>query len=95
MIQRNLGNLDRGIRIVAGLALLSLAFVGPHTAWGYVGLIPLLTGVVGFCPIYCPLRLSTCRVHCPAGDVAGRVDPRESVSGLGESCRDDGTHAVP
>ena len=62
MIQQNLGKLDRGIRIVAGLGLLSLVFIGPHTAWGYVGLIPLLTGVIGFCPAYCPLGLSTCTV---------------------------------
>lgn len=62
MPNRNLGNIDRMVRIVAGLGLLSLVFVGPQTPWGYIGLVPLLTGIVGFCPAYCALGLSTCRV---------------------------------
>jgi hypothetical protein len=62
MIKPNLGGIDRAIRILAGAALLALAFVGPQTPWGYLGLVPLLTGVIGFCPAYCPLGLSTCRV---------------------------------
>ncbi len=48
----NEGTLDRAIRVVVGLVLLSLVFVGPRTAWGLVGLVPLLTGTVGFCPMY-------------------------------------------
>lgn len=62
MIKPNLGSIDRTIRILAGIGLLALAFVGPQTPWGYLGVVPLLTGVVGFCPAYCPLGLSTCRV---------------------------------
>jgi hypothetical protein len=62
MIKPNLGGIDRAIRILAGTALLALVFVGPQTPWGYLGLVPLLTGVMGFCPSYCPLGLSTCRV---------------------------------
>jgi hypothetical protein len=62
MIKPNLGSIDRAIRILAGAALLALVFVGPQTPWGYLGLVPLLTGVIGFCPAYCPLGLSTCRV---------------------------------
>lgn len=62
MLIPNLGPIDRVIRIVVGLALLAIVFVGPQTPWGYLGLVPLLTGVVGFCPAYCPLGLSTCRV---------------------------------
>lgn len=62
MIKPNLGGIDRAIRILAGAALLALVFVGPQTALGYLGLVPLLTGVIGFCPAYCPLGLSTCRV---------------------------------
>lgn len=58
----NIGKIDRAVRIVAGAALLSLVFVGPQTVWGYLGLVPLLTGIIGFCPAYCPLGLSTCRV---------------------------------
>ncbi|MCU0720686.1 MAG: DUF2892 domain-containing protein [Pirellula sp.] len=62
MIKPNLGGIDRTVRIFVGVALLALVFVGPQTPWGYVGLVPLLTGVIGFCPAYCPLGLSTCRV---------------------------------
>lgn len=58
----NEGGLDRVIRIVVGLAILSLVFVGPHTPWGYLGLVPFVTGIVGFCPAYALLGLNTCRV---------------------------------
>jgi cadmium resistance protein CadD (predicted permease) len=46
---------------VLGLAVLSLAFVGPKTLWGYLGLIPLATGLIGWCPLYTVLRINTCR----------------------------------
>jgi hypothetical protein len=55
----NEGTLDRAIRVVVGLALLSLVFVGPRTPLGFVGLVPLLTGVVGFCPLYRLLGIRT------------------------------------
>ncbi len=55
----NVGTLDRAIRIVLGLALVSLTFVGPHSLLGLVGLIPLATGLVGFCPLYRLLGLGT------------------------------------
>jgi hypothetical protein len=55
----NEGTLDRAIRIIAGLAILSLAFVGPQSPLGYLGLVPLATGVLGFCPAYKLLGLST------------------------------------
>lgn len=57
---RNEGTLDRVIRTILGIALLALAFVGPKTAWGYIGLIPLLTGLIGFCPLYKLVGLNTC-----------------------------------
>lgn len=59
----NEGGLDRILRIVVGIAVLSLAFVGPRTPWAYLGLIPLLTGVIGFCPLYAVLGLNTCGVR--------------------------------
>lgn len=55
----NVGGVDRVLRIVAGLALLALVFVGPQTPWGWVGLVPLLTGAIGFCPFYPIMGLST------------------------------------
>ena len=53
---------DRGLRVVLGLALLSLIVAGPHTLWGLVGLVPLATGLLGSCPIYRLLGISTCRM---------------------------------
>ncbi len=58
----NEGTIDRVLRIVAGAGILSLAFVGPQTPWAYIGLVPLITGLVGFCPLYSVLGLSTCPV---------------------------------
>ncbi|HEX7939838.1 MAG TPA: DUF2892 domain-containing protein [Gemmatimonadaceae bacterium] len=55
----NEGSLDRALRIVLGGALLSLAFVGPRTPWGYLGLVPLLTGAIGWCPLYAVFGFST------------------------------------
>lgn len=51
--------LDRMIRVLLGIVLLSLYFIGPRTAWGLLGLIPLATGFVGFCPLYRALGIST------------------------------------
>ena len=56
----NEGNLDRALRVIAGAGILSLAFIGPQTAWGYVGLVPLITGLVGYCPLYSLLGIRTC-----------------------------------
>jgi hypothetical protein len=57
---RNIGALDRGIRIVLGIVLLALVFVGPRTPLGYLGLVPLVTALAGYCPLYGLLRISTC-----------------------------------
>lgn len=56
----NVGTLDRILRIVLGLAFLSLVFVGPQTLWGLVGLIPLSTGLARFCPAYGVAGVNTC-----------------------------------
>jgi len=56
---RNEGNIDRLLRVLVGLALLALVFTGPHTPLGWIGLVPLLTGIVGFCPAYRLLGIST------------------------------------
>ena len=60
-MQKNIGNAERVVRVVVGLAVLSLAFLGPQTPWAYVGLLPLVTGVVGWCPPYALLGISTVR----------------------------------
>ena len=56
----NVGSLDRLLRILLGAGLIALVFVGPETPWGWVGAVPLLTGLVGYCPLYRLLGLSTC-----------------------------------
>ena len=57
---RNEGSLDRILRIVAGVALISLVFIGPQTPWGWIGVVPLLTGLIGWCPAYTLLGIRTC-----------------------------------
>lgn len=52
--------LDRIIRVAVGLAIISLVFIGPKTPWAWFGLVPLLTGLVGFCPAYALLGVRTC-----------------------------------
>ena len=58
-MKKNMGSFDRTLRIIAGLVLISLVFWGPQTAWGWIGLIPLLTGLVSWCPAYVPFNIST------------------------------------
>jgi len=61
-MKANEGTVDRILRVILGLALISIVFVGPHTPWGWVGLIPLITGLAGMCPLYAILGLNTCPV---------------------------------
>ncbi len=56
----NVGSIDRILRIVAGLALIALAATGTVGAWGWIGIVPLLTGAFKFCPAYVLLGTSTC-----------------------------------
>lgn len=60
---RNEGQFDRLLRILVGIVLLALVFVGPKTPWGWLGLVPLLTGLVGFCPLYRLLGINTCKLR--------------------------------
>jgi hypothetical protein len=62
MAFKNEGTIDRVLRIIAGAALVSLVFVGPETPWGWIGVVPLVTGLVGNCPVYSLLGISTCPV---------------------------------
>lgn len=60
MLNRNIGITDRVFRIILGIGLISLAFVGPQTIWGWVGLIPLITALIGTCPLYSLFGINTC-----------------------------------
>jgi hypothetical protein len=59
-MKKNVGLIDRVLRVIVGLGLLSLCVVGPQTPWGLVGLVPLLTAFVGFCPAYRLIGIRTC-----------------------------------
>ncbi len=59
-MKANVGTVDKVIRILLGVGLISLVFVGPQTPWGWVGVIPLVTGLVSFCPLYKLLGVSSC-----------------------------------
>ncbi|MDX1320612.1 MAG: DUF2892 domain-containing protein [Oceanospirillum sp.] len=58
---KNVGSVDKILRIVVGLALIAIVFVGPQTPWGWIGVVPLLTALLGFCPLYRLIGLNTCR----------------------------------
>lgn len=59
---KNVGGIDKTLRIVVGLILISLVFLGPQTLWGWVGLVPLVTGLFGFCPLYKIFGLNSCPI---------------------------------
>lgn len=59
-MKANVGGIDRILRIVAGLVLIALAAMGTIGVWGYIGVVPLATGLIGWCPAYLPFGLSTC-----------------------------------
>lgn len=61
MFSQNVGTFDRWLRVALGACLISIVFTGPETAWGWLGLIPLMTGLLGQCPLYSLLGIRTCR----------------------------------
>ena len=63
LLPKNVGTVDRVARIALGVVVLSLAFTGPQSAWGYLGFIPLFTGVFGSCPLYALFGWNTCAVR--------------------------------
>lgn len=60
MFTENVGGFDRFVRLLLGMALLTLIFVGPKTLWGLIGLVPLLTGAFRTCPLYRLVGINTC-----------------------------------
>ena len=59
-MKANVGGIDKALRIVAGLVLIGLAIAGIGSPWTWIGVVPLLTGLVGFCPAYSLLGMSSC-----------------------------------
>jgi hypothetical protein len=66
ILPRNEHNVERIVRVVIGLSLISLVFIGPQTVFGWVGLVPLFTGLVGSCPLYTLFGFSTCPMKQPS-----------------------------
>jgi hypothetical protein len=62
-MKKNEAQWDRVIRIAVGIGILSLAFVGPETPFAYLGLIPIMTGLMGWCPMYQIFSVATCPLH--------------------------------
>lgn len=58
----NVGGMDRALRIIVGLILIGLAFTGTVGNWGYIGVVPLLTGLFGFCGAYTLFGLNSCKI---------------------------------
>ena len=60
LFPKNEHKIERTLRVVLGLGLLAIVFVGPQTPWGWIGILPLVTGLAGSCPLYTVLGISTC-----------------------------------
>jgi len=60
---KNMGNIDRGLRVVVGVFLIIMAVTGTIGVWGWIGLIPLATALVGTCPAYLPFGIKTCKTR--------------------------------
>ena len=58
-MKKNIGSLDKTLRLIVGIVLILLVFVGPQTPWGWLGLIPLVTALMSWCPVYVLFNLST------------------------------------
>ena len=61
-MKKNIHPIERGMRVLAGLVLISMVFVGPKNLWFLLGIVPLLTGIIGWCPPYAMLGISTCKI---------------------------------
>lgn len=59
-MKANVGGIDRTLRIIVGLGLVGATVAGALPAWGYIGIVPLATGLIGWCPAYPLLGISTC-----------------------------------
>ena len=62
LFPRNEHTIERVLRVALGAGLLAIAFVGPKTPWGYLGVVPIMTGLLGSCPLYTVFGISTCKM---------------------------------
>ena len=62
-MNKNVGGFDRILRVVVGVVLVALAATGTVGAWGYVGIVPIFTGAIGWCPAYLPFGFSSCKTR--------------------------------
>lgn len=62
MFKVNEGTADRTLRAIVGIGLLAIVFVGPKTPWGWLGIVPLATSLMGWCPLYTVFGINTCGV---------------------------------
>ena len=58
---KNAGTIDRAVRAIAGIALIALAFTGSIGVWGWIGIVPLATALIGWCPAYTVFGINTCK----------------------------------
>ncbi len=62
-MKSNVGGIDRILRLVVGIALVALAATGSIGVWGYIGIVPIATAALGWCPAYLPFGISTCKTR--------------------------------
>jgi len=60
-MEKNIGSVDKALRILLGLVLVALVFVGPQTVWGWIGVPVILIALFGWCPLYKVLGISSCK----------------------------------
>jgi hypothetical protein len=65
-MKTNIHPIERAVRVLVGLGLIAIVFVGPTTPWGWLGVVPLATGLLGWCPPYQLLGISTCSAKTTA-----------------------------
>ncbi len=66
-MKTNIHPIERVVRVLAGAAIVSLVFIGPQSPWGWLGLVPIATGLIGWCPPYALLGISTCKTTPKVG----------------------------
>ena len=59
-MKQNVGSIDSALRAIIGMGLISMVFIGPQVVWGWVGIVPLATAIMGWCPPYALLGIRTC-----------------------------------